>query len=115
MALPDTMLGSFLMDTSEGFDEFMYEMGVNIFTRKVANNLYPQQDIHLEDDEISIVTLTSFRNIKTRFRLGEAWEENTPDGRTTQTVATLEGSSIVKVRGRAGAGSLWQRDSRAAV
>ena len=33
MAVPDMMLGSFQMETSEGFDEFMYEMGVNMFTR----------------------------------------------------------------------------------
>ena len=33
MAVPEKMLGSFQMETSEGFDEFMYEMGVNMFTR----------------------------------------------------------------------------------
>ena len=33
MAVPELMLGSFQMETSEGFDEFMYEMGVNMFTR----------------------------------------------------------------------------------
>ena len=33
MAVPEMMLGSFQMETSEGFDEFMYEMGVNMFTR----------------------------------------------------------------------------------
>lgn len=33
MAVPEKMLGSFQMETSEGFDEFMYELGVNVFTR----------------------------------------------------------------------------------
>ena len=33
MAVSEKMLGSFQMETSEGFDEFMYEMGVNMFTR----------------------------------------------------------------------------------
>ena len=33
MAVPEKMLGSFQMETSEGFDEFMYELGVNMFTR----------------------------------------------------------------------------------
>ena len=35
MAVPEIMLGSFQMETSEGFDEFMYELGVNMFTRLV--------------------------------------------------------------------------------
>ena len=35
MAVPELMLGSFQMETSEGFDEFMYEMGVNMFTRSI--------------------------------------------------------------------------------
>ena len=33
MAVPEKMLGSFQMENSEGFDEFMYELGVNVFTR----------------------------------------------------------------------------------
>ena len=33
MAVPEKMLGSFQMETSEGFDGFMYELGVNVFTR----------------------------------------------------------------------------------
>ena len=36
MAVPEMMLGSFQMETSEGFDEFMYEMGVNMFTRLIT-------------------------------------------------------------------------------
>ena len=35
MSVPEMMLGSFQMETSEGFDEFMYEMGVNMFTRLI--------------------------------------------------------------------------------
>ena len=156
--MPEKMLGSFQMETSEGFDEFMYEMGVNMFTRydenesliretsvlvlmhillrksyhyfwplrKIANNLYPLQEIRMEEDGqmcidtftrcfltifllvvISINTIillviintiiSSFKNTKTKFPLGTAWEEYTADGRTTQTVTTVEGNIIVKV------------------
>jgi len=99
MAVPEMMLGSFQMETSEGFDEFMYEMGVNMFTRKIANNLYPLQEIRMEEDgQMSIDTFTSFKNTKTKFPLGTAWEEYTADGRTAQTVTTIEGNLIVKVQ-----------------
>ena len=40
---------------------------------------------------------SSFKNTKTKFPLGTAWEEYTADGRTAQTVTTIEGNLIVKV------------------
>merc|ERR1712133_73953 len=58
-----------------GFDEFMYELGVNMVTRKIANNLTPIQEIRMEEDDICIDTLTSFKNTKTKFKLGVAWDE----------------------------------------
>ena len=36
--LPAYMLGKFQLETSEGFDDFMYEISVNWFTRKVRLN-----------------------------------------------------------------------------
>merc|ERR1712012_736725 len=72
------------MENSEGFDEFMYELGVNVFTRKIANNLYPLQEIRMEDDQMCIDTFTSFKNTRTKFPLGTAWEEHefSEDGST---------------------------------
>ena len=35
--LPNYMLGEFQLETSQGFEDFMYELGVNWFTRKVVN------------------------------------------------------------------------------
>merc|ERR1712026_194939 len=39
--LPNYMLGDFQLETSEGFEDYMYEIGVNWFTRKIACTLYP--------------------------------------------------------------------------
>ena len=96
--LPAMMIGDFQLESSEGFDEFMYEMGVNMVTRKIVNQLYPLQQIRQDpaDELITIETLTTFKNIKIEFKLGEMWEEYTADGRYTQTTATVEGDSLVK-------------------
>merc|ERR1712168_1113826 len=69
-------------------------------TRKIANQLYPLQQIRQDptDELITIETLTSFKNTKIEFKLGETWEEYTADGRYTQTTATVEGDSLVKVQ-----------------
>ena len=91
--LPSKMIGDFQMESSERFDEFMYEMGVNMFTRTIVNQLYPLQKIRQDpaDELITIETLTSFKNTKIEFKLGETWEEYTADGQYTQTTVTVEG------------------------
>ena len=50
------MIGDFQMETSEGFNDFMYELGVNFVTRNIANNLYPLQQIRQDpaDEMISL-------------------------------------------------------------
>merc|ERR1712211_155827 len=96
--LPTSMIGHFQLDTSDKFNEFMTEMGVNWVTRNIANNLYPVQKIWVEEDEVHIDTETSFRSTQTKFKLGEQWPETTADGRYTQTLATLEGRVLKKVQ-----------------
>merc|ERR1711890_136475 len=61
MALPDIMIGHFQMESSVGFNDLMYELGVNFVTRNLANNLYPLQKISQQDGQIYIDTETSFR------------------------------------------------------
>ena len=96
--IPDIMVGDFQMESSQGFDEFMYELGVNILTRKIGNSLYPLQQIRKQDGEITVETLTSFKNTKIVFKLGTAFEEYTADGRNTQTVATVDGNKLIKIQ-----------------
>merc|ERR1711884_524784 len=102
MALPACMIGDFQMETSEGFNDFMYELGVNFVTRNIANNLYPLQQIRQDpaDEMISLETLTSFRTTKIEFKLGEEFEECTADGRDCKTLASLDAEKrqLVKVR-----------------
>ena len=59
MALPAVMIGDFQMETSEGFNDFMYELSVNIVTRNIANNLYPLQQLRQDKDD-EMITLGWF-------------------------------------------------------
>ena len=96
--IPDIMVGDVQMESSVGFDELMYELGVNILTRKIGNSLYPLQQIRKQDGEITVETLTSFKNTKIVFKLGTTFEEYTADGRNTQTMATVEGNKLIKIQ-----------------
>ena len=64
MALPTLMIGDFQMETSEGFNDFMYELSVNIVTRNIANNLYPLQQLRQDKDD-EVITLGWFLNLLT--------------------------------------------------
>ena len=51
------MLGEFQLETSEGFEDFMYQLGVNWFTRKVVIKMSkPAKDLI---DLINYLTLFS--------------------------------------------------------
>ena len=63
MALPACMIGDFQMETSEGFNDFMYELGVNFVTRNIANNLYPLQQIR-QDPADEMISLGNNNNKK---------------------------------------------------
>lgn len=97
--LPEYMLGKYQLETSEGFDNFMYELGVRWIKRKIACTLYPKQVIaQTVDGEISLDTWSTLTSTQTKFRLNEPWSEYTADGRTTNTVATLTNNRLVKVQ-----------------
>ena len=52
------------METSEGFNDFMYELSVNIVTRNIANNLYPLQQLRQDKDD-EVITLGRLLNLLT--------------------------------------------------
>merc|ERR1712083_766804 len=98
LLLPTYMLGDFKMESSKGFNNAMWELGVDWFTRQIANALYPLQKIRQDQTtgEISLDTETTFKSSYTKFKLLVPWEEYTLDKRTTTTVSKLEGNKLIK-------------------
>jgi len=98
LLLPNYMLGNFKMESSKNFNNAMWELGVDWFTRQIANALYPLQKIRQDQatGEISLDTETTFKSSYTKFNLNVPWEEYTLDKRTTTTIAKLEGNKLIK-------------------
>merc|ERR1712241_1185855 len=95
--LPNYMLGDFQLETSEGFDDYMYEIGVNWFTRKIACALYPTaRNSITADGKIKINTWSTFKSSEITFELNKPFPETTADGREVTTTAHLYGNKIVK-------------------
>merc|ERR1711953_1542281 len=95
--LPNYMLGDFQLETSEGFSDYMYEIGVNWFTRQIACTLYPTaRNSITPDGKIQINTWPTFKSSELIFELNKPFSETTADGREVTTTALLYGNKIVK-------------------
>ena len=112
--LPANMLGKYQLETSEGFSDFMSEIGVNWFTRQVtfylfsphcivilktqiACALYPTAtNKNLGGDTVGIDTSSTFKSTSIQFEFGVPFVETTGDGTEVRTTASLSGNSIIK-------------------
>ncbi|XP_053106734.1 fatty acid-binding protein 5 [Hemicordylus capensis] len=90
MPSAEDFLARWRLISSEGFDEYMKELGVNMAMRKMGSMAKPDIIISKEGDTIKVKTESTFKTHEFSFKLGEKFEENTIDGRKTQTLITLD-------------------------
>lgn len=91
----DPLPGRYLMESSEGFDDFMKALGVGMIKRKLANSVIPINEIEISDEGLyTIRTVTTVRTSEISFKLDEPFTEDTIDGRKTQTTPTREGNFL---------------------
>ncbi|XP_050536072.1 fatty acid-binding protein, muscle-like isoform X1 [Daktulosphaira vitifoliae] len=84
------------LDSSENFDDYMKALGVGILTRKMGNCISPVVELTKNDDEKYTLTSNStFKNTATVFKLGEEFDEETPDGRKVRSIITQDGNTLV--------------------
>ena len=84
-------MGSWKMESSEGFDKIMERLGVNFITRKAGNLMRPT--LVVQDLGNGCYCMRSESTVKTTectFRVGEKFKETTPDGRVVTSLITLE-------------------------
>merc|ERR1712242_136949 len=87
--LPEYMIGEYELETSEGFNNYMYAVGVDWFTRKIACSLYPKAKNAQSGQDVTISTESTFKSTSVTFKLDTPFQENTADGRTVTTIARL--------------------------
>merc|ERR1711994_1168228 len=111
--LPNYMLGDFQLETSEGFDNYMYEIGVNWFTRKIACTLYPTaRNSITPDGKVKINTWSTFKSSEISFELNQPFQESTADGREVTTTAVVYGNKLIKDQKNTEDGSLDSIETR---
>lgn len=83
---------------SENFEEVMKALGVGYLTRKVGNTVSPVIELTEADGEYTLTSNSTFKNTVTKFRLGEEFEEETPDGRKVKSIITQDDNKLIHIQ-----------------
>jgi len=88
--------GKFKLDSSDNFDNFLKELGVNFMLRKLANSTSPTVDISRVGDQFTMKTISTVKTSVVTFTLGQEFEEERLDGKKVKSVMTLEGNKLIQ-------------------
>ncbi|XP_035177367.1 fatty acid-binding protein, brain isoform X1 [Oxyura jamaicensis] len=97
-AMVEAFCATWKLVDSHNFDEYMKALGVGFATRQVGNVTKPTVIISSEGDKVVIRTQSTFKNTEISFKLGEEFDETTPDDRNCKSVVTLDGDKLVHVQ-----------------
>ncbi|XP_003269537.2 fatty acid-binding protein 9 [Nomascus leucogenys] len=94
----EPFLGTWKLVSSENFEDYMKELGVNFAARNMAGLVKPTVTISVDGKMMTIRTESSFQNTKISFKLGEEFDETTADNRKVKSTITLENGSMIHVQ-----------------
>ncbi|XP_044763554.1 fatty acid-binding protein, heart isoform X2 [Coccinella septempunctata] len=96
--IDDFLKKTYKLEESVNFDNYMKSLGVGLVTRKIANAVSPVLDLSKEGDEYIITQKSTFKNMIIRFKPGVEFVQDTPDGRSVNSVITIEGNKLHEVQ-----------------
>ncbi|XP_061600437.1 fatty acid binding protein 7, brain, a [Cololabis saira] len=94
----DAFCATWKLVDSQNFDDYMKELGVGFATRQVGNVTKPTVVICQDGDKVVVKTQSTFRNTEISSKLGEEFDETTPDDRHVKSTFTLEGDKLIHVQ-----------------
>merc|ERR1712080_364517 len=91
----DAFKGKFQRSSEENYEELLKLLDVNLLLRKAATVSTPVVEISENDGVFTIKSSTTLKSTEMSFKLGEAFDETTPDGREVTGLANLEDGKLV--------------------
>ncbi|XP_037686493.1 fatty acid-binding protein, intestinal [Choloepus didactylus] len=87
--------GTWKVDRSENYDNFMEKMGVNMVKRKLAAHDNLKLTITQEGNKFTVKESSTFRSIEIVFELGVNFNYSLADGTELTGSWTLEGNKLI--------------------
>merc|ERR1711973_491784 len=91
----DSFKGKFERTSAEKYEEFLKALDVNFLLRKAATVSTPVMEVSEEGGVWTIKTSTTLKTMELKFKIGEEFDENTPDGREVTAKVTLEDNKFI--------------------
>lgn len=66
--------------------------------RKMGSSVSPVVELTEDGGLYTLKTTSPFKSSEIKFKLGEEFEEETPDGRKVKSVCTMEGNKLVQIQ-----------------
>ncbi|XP_075827609.1 fatty acid-binding protein 5 isoform X1 [Microtus pennsylvanicus] len=96
MASIKDLEGRWRLTESQGFEEYMKELGVGLALRKMGAMAKPDCVISCDGNNITVKTESTLKTTQFSCTLGEKFDETTADGRKTQTICTFTDGALVQ-------------------
>ncbi|XP_073318958.1 fatty acid-binding protein, heart [Pagrus major] len=96
--MAEAFVGTWNLKTSEKFDDYMKELGVNFAVRKMGALTKPTTLISVEGDTVTVKTQSSLKNTEISFKLGEEFDETTADDRKVKSLVTVDDGKLVHIQ-----------------
>ncbi|XP_003782574.1 fatty acid-binding protein 9 [Otolemur garnettii] len=94
----EPFLGTWKLVSSENFEEYLKELGVDAATRKLAMSMKPTIKISVNGETVNIKIESSLKNTEISFKPGEEFDETTPDNRKVKSTITLDNGTMIHVQ-----------------
>merc|ERR1712202_102155 len=98
MGAMDAFKGKYERTSADQYEEFLKALEVNFLLRKAATVSTPVMEVSEDGGVWTIKTSTTLKTMELKFKLGEEFDETTPDGREVTAVVNLEGGKLVTVQ-----------------
>ncbi|CAI4223398.1 unnamed protein product [Auanema sp. JU1783] len=97
MPIQDEIVGKWNLVSSENFDAYLKEVGIGMMTRAVVTKLKPTVEFAINGDEWSMNTVSTFKTILQKWKLGVSADDKTGDGREVNQTFTIEDDKLVQI------------------
>merc|ERR1712002_340914 len=94
----DAFKGKYERTSADKYEEMLKELDVNFLLRKAATVSTPMVEVTEDGGVWTIKTSTTLKTMELKFKLGEPFDETTPDGREVTATVTLEDGKIISVQ-----------------
>merc|ERR1712121_368064 len=90
--------GTYERVSVENYEDFLKELDVTWLLRKAATASTPVMTVSEADGTWTFKTSTMVKSMELKFKIGEEFEETTPDGREVKAIVTRPGNNFISVQ-----------------